>query len=103
MAYSVGSRAEKKKKKKAKPSIFMSSLLFSSLLSRGAQLHNALPVFWKINRCNREFLETIWLLSAWKSPKSKPSHFKKAQKTTKYLQNNLNTRREHFKPLDLPI
>lgn len=83
MAYSVGSRADKKKKIMAKPSFFMSSLLFFSVLNRGAQLDNALLVFWKINLCNREFLETIWLLSALKSPKSKPSHFKKAQKTTK--------------------
>lgn len=82
MAYSVGSRADQKKKK-AKPNFFMSSLLFSSVLNRGAQLDNALSVFWKINLCNREFLETIWLLSVLKSPKSKPSHFKKAQKPTK--------------------
>lgn len=33
----------------------MSSLLFSTLLNRGAQLDNALPVFWKINLCNRVF------------------------------------------------
>jgi len=79
------------------------SSLFSSLLKRGAQLDNALPLFWKIHLCYREFLETIWLLPAWKSPKSKSSHFKKAQKTTKYLQDNFNTTREHFKPLDLPI
>lgn len=49
-----------------------------------------------------EFLKTIWLLSAWKSPKSKAQHFKKAQKTTKYLQDSFNNRREHFKPPNLP-
>lgn len=36
-----------------------------------------MPAFWKINLRNQELLETIWLLSAWKSPKSEPSHFKK--------------------------
>lgn len=81
----------------------MSSLSFFSRPNREAQPDNALPVFWKFNLCNEEFLEAIWLLSAQKSPKSKPSHFKKAQKNTKYLKDNFNNRREHFKPLDMPI
>lgn len=49
-----------------------------------------------------KFLKTILPLSAWKSPKSKALHFKKAQKTTKYLQDSFSNRREHFKPLNLP-
>lgn len=81
----------------------MSSLLFSSLPNRETQLDNALPVFWKINHCNGEFLRTVWLLSAWKSPKCKPFHFTKVPKTTEYLQDKISIRREHLKPLDLAM
>lgn len=97
----VGLKKKKKKENQKQASSY--PVCYFPHCSTGKQLDNVLSVFWKINHCHGEFLKTIWLLSEWKSPISKPPHFKKGQKTTNYLHDNFNIRRVHLKTLNLPI
>lgn len=97
MACAVGSRADTKKKKQTSRPV----CCFPHYLTEEHSLTMLCQYSGKLTSVI-EFLKTIWLLSARKSPKSKAQHFKKAQKTTKYLQDSFNNRREHFKPPNLP-
>lgn len=75
MACAVGSRADTKKKKQTSRPV----CYFPHYLTEEHSLTMLCQYSGKLTSVI-EFLKTIWLLSAWKSPKSKAQHFKKAQK-----------------------
>lgn len=105
MAYSVGSRADKKKKKKKWQNQASSCPVccFYQCLTEG---HSLTTHCWYSGKLT-SVIESFWKLSGcylhWKA--RNPNHLtsRKHRKPQKYLQVNFNTRREHFKPLDLPI